>query len=453
MTDGGNGNSEKNGFIHLHCHSDYSLYDGFQKIGNMVKRASELGMKGIAITDHGKIGSYIKFYKAAKKEKIKPVFGIEAYLAHNLSQNNSPRYHLTILAKNNIGYKNILKLSSESHKHIAKVFKNEIPRIDFNMLKENSEGLVILSGCIASEFSSLIVEKNAPEEAEALAKQYKDVWGDDYYIEVMYAKYAPQLLQMKHAEKIAKNLGIKIVATNDAHYSYREEAKDQVAKIALSRNKPYFPEDENSEYYIKSYEEMKVWFNKHRLDYLHQSVEIFDKCNVEIELGHGKLPHFEVPKNNEAFNKWKVKCWRKTDEEAYLEFLAEMGLKNLNLWDIPEYRARLFKELETIRFTGFTRYFLIVWDYCYYATSKDIKLSKGRGSGAGSLVLYCLGVTGVDPIKRSLSMDRFLYAEAEYRAKTEDFFSINEREKNMHGEKCACKSCVSNNSEKICLVA
>lgn len=446
-------NIQEQKFVHLHCHSDYSLYDGFQKIGSMVSRAAELGMKGIAITDHGKVGSFIKFYKAAKKEGIKPIFGIEAYICHDISKNNNPRYHLTLLAKNNTGYMNLLKLASKSHNHIARIFGNEIPRITPEMLREHSEGLIVLSGCIASEFSTLIVEKEKYDEAEFLAKEYKSIWGDDFYIEVMWAKYKPQLVQMKHAEQIAKKLDIKIVATNDAHYTYREDAKHQASKISLSRGKPYYPDGESSEYYIKSYDEMKKIFNGNRLEYLHNTMEVLDHCNVNIELGKAQLPHFEVPKDNEDFNKWKLKIWRKSEEEAYLQYLSEIGLRNLNLWESPGYKERLYKELETIRFTGFTRYFLIVWEYCYWSRQQNIRIGKGRGSGAGSLVLYCLGVTGVDPIKRELSMDRFLYAEAEYRATAEEFFSMEEKEKNMHGEDCVCSSCASKGRRTECIVS
>lgn len=445
-------NREEQKFVHLHCHSDYSLYDGFQKIGTMVSRAAELGMKGIAITDHGKVGSFIKFYKAAKKAGIKPIFGLEAYICHDISKNNNPRYHLTLLAKNKIGYMNILKLASKSHNHIARIWNNEIPRITPEMLKEHSEGLIVLSGCIASEFSQLIVESQDIDAAEKLAREYKDIWGDDFYIEVMWAQYKPQLLQMKHAEILAKKLDIRIVATNDCHYTYREDAKFQASKISLSRGKPYFAE-ESSEYYIKSYEEMKRIFNQKRLEYLHNTMSILDKCDVELELGKAQLPHFEVPKNNEEFNKWRTKVWRKNDEEAYLQYLSELGLKSLKLWDIPGYQERLYSELETIRFTGFTRYFLIVWEYCYWARQQNIRIGKGRGSGAGSLVLYCLGVTGVDPIKRELSMDRFLYAEAEYRAKADEFFSIAENEANMHGEDCVCASCADKRRKSECLVS
>lgn len=428
-------------FVHLHCHSDYSLYDGFQKIASIVDRASELGMKGIAITDHGKVGSYIKFYKACKKKNIKPIFGIEAYLCHNLDNGvREPRYHITLLAKNIEGYRNILRLATESHRHIVKIWGNEIPRISFEMLKKHGAGLVVLSGCIASEFSTMIVEKKSVEAAKHLAKQYKDIWGDDYYIEVMWTKFAPQLEQMKNAEIIAKELDIKIVATNDAHFSYREDAKYQTYKIALSRKKPYFPEGNISEYYIKSYQEMSDIFKGKRLEYLHNTMEVLDKCNVDLVLGKAQLPNFEVPKNNLEFNEWRKKLWGKNDEQAYLQFLSEKGLKALGLWDDTIYRERLYKELETISFTGFTRYFLIVWDYVYWARQQDILVSKGRGCFCGDniIVTDC----GRKPINKVVIGDRVWSHDG----KLHDVTNIHEYEINenileietIDGRKIAC---------------
>ena len=428
-------------FVHLHCHTDYSLYDGFQKYSSLVARAKELNMKAIAVTDHGKVGSFIKFYKEAKNVGVKPIFGLEAYIAKNLDEYKSERYHLTVLAKNNEGYKNILRIATESHNHIVRVGRNEIPRINWDILKQHSEGLIILSGCIVGQFSKLILEDKL-DEAEALAKQYKDVWGEDYYTEIMLTGYEPQMKQVPAAVKIAEKLGLKTVVTNDAHYTYKEDAEYQRTKIAISRNGPLYDTD-SGQYYIKSYEEMVEAFGRKpkAIDFIENTVEVADKCDVELQLGAAQLPHFEVPQNDQKFNEFRSRFCRKGDEEIYLIYLAKEGLKWRKLDDRADYCERLDRELETIKFTGFIRYFLIVWEYCHWARENDIMIGDGRGSGAGSLVLYCLGVTNVDPIKYGLTMDRFLYAEANYKAQTDDFFEHVEREENMHGEECKCPTC------------
>lgn len=438
-------------FAHLHCHSDYSLYDGFQKIaiykdkeivGGMVKRASDLKMKAIALTDHGKVGGFIKFYKACKALKIKPIFGIEAYLCENLEDRKSKRYHLTVLAKNEIGYRNILKLSSVSHNYIVKVFNNEIPRIDWQILKQYSEGLIILSGCIASQFSQLIVERDDLDGAKNLAKKCKDIWGEDYYIEVMWTKHEPQKKQIKHALQIAKELDIKPVCTNDCHYSFRSDAKFQRTKISISRNSPLRNDDDfQEEYYIKSYDEMSNIFSGNLINCVHNTMEIVDKSNVELKLNIQQLPHYDIPKDDDSFNKFKQNIWNDNLSEVYLRYLSEEGLKKKGLYNSPGYLERLNKELETIKFTGFTTYFLVVWEYCRWARENDIRVGAGRGSGAGSLVLYVLEVTNIDPIKHDLLMDRFLYAEAEYKTKIDDFFSHVKKEENIHGEECNCPIC------------
>lgn len=442
-------------FVHLHCHSDYSLYDGFQKIaiwdkqtgkkliGGLVKRAADLNMKAIALTDHGKVGGFIKFYKACKVAGIKPIFGCENYICNNLENKKDERFHLTVLAKNYEGYKNLLKISTISHKYMVKVWNNEIPRIDWNILKQHFSGLVVLSGCIASEFSKKIVVDQDLIGAEEIAKKYKDVFGNDYYIEVMWTGHKPQLEQIKHATQIAAKLGIKVVMTNDAHFSVRDEAKYQRAKISISRNAP-LPIDESfsDEYYIKSYDEMSQIISTSkgkRFDFLYNTMEIEEKCDVQLKLGQAQLPHFEIPKDNEKFNNFKKTIWGMSEEEAYLNFLAIEGLKWRGKWDDSVYRERLFKELETIKFTGFIRYFLVTEEFVRWAREVGkIMTGVGRGSAIGSLATYCLGITNVDPVKYNLSMDRFLYAEANYRVAVEDFFNHVKREEKIQGDTCSC---------------
>ncbi|MDO8609305.1 MAG: PHP domain-containing protein [bacterium] len=929
-------------FVHLHCHSDYSTYDGFQKVEEIAKRAKELDFPAIALTDHGKAGGFIKFYKACKKENIKSILGEEIYLVDDITKKDSKRYHLTVLAKNIDGYKNLLRLSTISHQHLYRGY----PRLDLNLLKQYSSGIVILSGCVIGELSSMIVA-DQNDNALRLAKTYKEIWGDDYYLEIMWTKHQPQLKAMKGIFEIAKKLDIKIVSTNDCvgpdtiifckngakkikdirvgdpvlthtgqyknvevvcekitlkkkykitirnedslrnipnkliitedhqvyvfdsiknefywtnvdslnqeyhhmfipfeqheadgdiksiniaedhesdnikvemdedwfyifgifsgdgcahqnsnlisfcvspdniflqkileekfrsygkftinnkhklivyrmtnrywsrffkkyfynknknktipefilkssqlrqsafmcglidsdghiykdgkrfsfhntsldlvdfvrkifsknnihcllsrcknarikfrggwvgyekeqytwycygdqikqaidflslykvyelnvprnikrsasriihkngilvkfkksecytdnepvwdiqvagnhsfctnfgivhncHYSKKSDGYFQKIKISISRNAPLKSEDwkTSDEYYIKSFDEMRSIFKGDKEQFLYNTVEIADKCDVDIKLGQVYLPDFDVPKDDFKFNMYKIDKHRKTEEEMYLSYLAENGLKKIGKWDNSEYKERLFKELETIKFTGFTRYFLIVNEFIQTVVNTDsdlgfgIKLKRGLGRGCftkenivltssgkkhihkikigdmvlshdgryhrvrdvhkytinedlieiqmgdkrkitctsdhkilinrnskriwvmaknltinddiidikkyqrrtmakiisikrkrfkgdvydlsvegshtynidglavhnsacGSLVLYCLGVIGVDPIKYNLSMDRFLYMEANYKAGIEDFFSMQKFE-------------------------
>jgi DNA polymerase-3 subunit alpha len=385
----------------------------------MVAKAKELGMEGIALTDHGKLGGLIQLSKSCKEHKIKGVPGLEAYVVDDLQDNKGKRFHQTILAKNNIGLKNLYKLATISSSNLYRGF----PRLDWNILKDHSEGLIIFSGCVVGKFASLIISEKI-DEAKKLAKFCKDIWGEDYYIEVMWTGYEPQKLVLRHGVDIAKELGIKIVATNDAHYTEKSDGESQRVKISISRNGPMEKDDYLIHHmFLKSYDEMIKTLGAGRAEYLHITSEILSKCEAEIKLGQAKLPIFEIPTGNEAFN-----SYRKTlndnvpQSEAYLNHLAYEGLKRRNLWDKNSYRERLEKELETIKFTGFDTYFLIVEDYCAAAKNLGVAIGCGRGSGAGSLVLYSLGVTNIDPMKYDLSMDRFLFAEANYHARISDFF-------------------------------
>lgn len=440
-------------FAHLHCHTDYSLYDGFQTTQQMVLRAKQLDMPAIAMTDHGKIGGFLKLRECClnvddendvKKgeiyygdKKIKPIYGVEAYVVENLDNKKGKRYHLTILAKNIEGYHNLLQLVTESHEHSYRGF----PRIDFGMLKKYSEGLIVLSGCAVSQFSSYVISENF-EGAEKTIRKYKELFGEDYYLEVMWTKFEPQLKVIDFAKKMADKYDIKIVATNDAHYTYRKQAEFQKLKISISRNAPYFDKDFQSEYYVKTASEMKKMLGSvfdRCEESMENTLEIVDKCNVDLQLGYIDLPQFEIPKDDKDFEEFKKDKWGKNDEENYLLYLAMKGLEWRGLSDKLNYRERLINEFETIRFTTFQRYFLIVHEYCEWARKNKIKIGAGRGSGAGSLILYCLGVTNIDPIKYDLSMDRFLYVEGKYRAKVDDFFDVIEKEEEIE---CIDNTCM-----------
>ena len=421
-------------FVHLHNHTHYSIYDGFMSPLNMVRRAKELDMPAIAITDHGKVSGFMKFQKACKGEKppedkeelkkfnpiwknsIKPIFGVEMYLSNDLSVKKIQRYHIILIAKNNIGLKNLYKLCSEAHKHTAYNF----PRINFDMLKEYGEGLIVSTACLAGEFAQLVLD-DGKEKAFEMAKKYKEVWGEDFYLEVMWTGIQEQKEVIKAAMECSEKLGIKIIATNDCHYVDKSKAEFQQIKKAISSRGPLKYSDPPS-YYMKSQEEMSTIFKGKGEEFLKNTAEIVDKCNAKIVFGEASLPSFNIP-FDEAFKEYKKRFIGRTDEQLYLRYLSYNGLAKRGL-DNPRHRKRLEEELETIMFTGFDRYFLIVSEYCEWAREKNIRIGVGRGSGIGSLVLYCLGVVGLDPVKYKLNMDRFLYCEAEYHIGIGDIYSV-----------------------------
>lgn len=403
-------------FVHLHCHTDHSLYDGFQTIEEMVDRAKELNFGSIAITDHGKVSGFIKFFKECKKKNIKPIFGVETYLVDSLQQKKGKRYHLVLLAKNRIGYENILKISTISHKNSYRGF----PRGTLDILKNHKEGLIVLSGCIVGQVPSMIREDNLLG-AEELAKQYKDIFGQDYYFEIMWTHFKPEVKVIKRLLEMGKKLEIPVVATNDCHYARKENSKHRIIKMEIYRNRP-IPLDDypSSELYIKSYEEMKKTLKGVPEECLSNTVKIADKCNVEIDLGKAQLPTFVVPTDNEKFNQFKKSQWGKTDEEMFLVYLAEEGLKEKGFWNNKEYQERLNKELETIRFTGFVGYFLVVWDYIKWARSKNIRIGAGRGCFCGDNVVISNGGNRI-PIKDIEVGDNVMSCDGKYHAVEEKY--------------------------------
>jgi len=438
-------------FVHLHNHTDFSIFDGFMSPRDMVKRASELNYKAIAITDHGHVGGFLKFQKACDEFNVKPIFGLETYVCNDLSNSKSKRHHLILLAKNDIGLKNIMKLSSVSYKHKAYGF----PRINLDILKQYKEGLIVSTACLAGEFARKI-EMNDIDGAFGMAKEYKEIWDDDFYLEVMYTGIPEQKKVIEYAEKCSEKLGIEIIATNDCHYSKKENAQYQQVKKAISMRKPLEYPDKPV-YYIKSYEQMNAIFKNRAKKFLDNTVKVSDKCNARIKIGQSKLPEFKIPENKE-FENFKNKLWRRTDEQAYLTYLARKGLNRLSLDKDEKYINRLEEELETIRFTGFDRYFLIVEEYVAFAMSpidtmtgeskEKVKVGLGRGSCCGSLVLFCLSVTGIDPIKHDLSMDRFLYSEGEYHIGANEIFEDETEVKKWENFKTGNKTRKQTQEEK-----
>jgi DNA polymerase III subunit alpha len=309
-------------FVHLHCHSDYSLYDGFQKPESLVDRVSELKMPAVALTDHGKLGGLIKLYKRCNEKKIKPLLGCEIYYVDNVLNKSEKRYHQTIIAKNNNGYKNLLRLNTESHKNLYRNF----PLTDWKMLSSTGSDLIVTSGCTSSKMSEHCI--NGDEKgAEALARKSKEIWGDDYYFEVMMTGYEPQKKVVEVLSSLSKKLDIKIVATSDCHYTYKKDAPYQKIKISISRGGPLPPDyNQSDEYYVKSYEEMLSVFPDNP-EWIHNTVEVAEKCNVTLNLGGAKLPDFLVPTDDLEFNDFRKMLWNRSKQEEYLIYLAEKGFK------------------------------------------------------------------------------------------------------------------------------
>ena len=390
------------GFTHLHLHTEYSLLDGACRLDKVIERAEELGQDSLAITDHGVMYGVVDFYKKAKAQGIKPIIGCEVYVAARTRHDkihalDSERYHLVLLCKNNIGYQNLAAMVSESW---TSGFYTK-PRVDKELLEKYSEGIIALSGCLAGEIPQALMHGDY-EKAKETALWYKKIFGDgNYYLEIQNHGLKEQLSIEPQLIKLSEETGIPLVATNDAHYIKKEDAKIQKVLICIQTNKTI---DENTgldfetdEFYLKSEDEMREVFS-----HIPQAVDntqiISEKCNVEFEFGNTKLPDFDVPDGKDHFE------WLK--ERSIDGFFYRYG-ENYN----KEYYERLIYELGVIKNMGYVDYFLIVSDFIDYAKSHKIPVGPGRGSGAGSIVAYCLGITGVDPMKYSLMFERFLNPE------------------------------------------
>lgn len=388
-------------FIHLHVHSEFSLLDGACRIGRLVSRAAELGMSSVAITDHGNIYGAIDFYNACKAAGIKPIIGCEVYVAPRTRFDKAGKidlspYHLILLCKNDTGYKNLCKLVSYSY--IDGFYSK--PRIDFELLTEYHEGLVCMSACLAGEVARKLSVGDY-DGAKQTASRYKALFGDDYYIEVQDHNLREQHEILSYQYKLARELGIKLCATNDCHYIDKADARAQKLLMCISTNTTEDDPDgmifDTDEFYFKSAEKMSSLFASHP-EAIESTVEIAKKCNIEFKFGETKLPGFSV----EGVD----------DNAAYLRELCYNGLSRRYGENPPEgSRERLDYELSVIENMGFVNYYLIVWDFISYAKSQGIPVGPGRGSGAGSLAAYCIGITGIDPLKYNLLFERFLNPE------------------------------------------
>ena len=389
-------------FVHLHIHSEFSLLDGANRIKDLPVRAKELGMDAMAITDHGVMYGAIDFYKACKKEGIKPIIGCEVYVAPRSRFDKEPgvdnKYnHLILLAKNNQGYKNLSKLVSLGF--IDGYYYK--PRIDLEILEKYSEGLVCLSACLAGSVNQALLN-GQNEKAEEIALWHKRVFGEDYYIELQNNGIKEQVLANQKLVQLARKLDIPLVATNDAHYLKKEDAYNHEVLLCIQTGKRMSDEDrmkfDTEELYVKSPEEMIDYF-KAFPDAIENTVKIAEKCNVEFEFGHTILPNYEVPEGYET-------------HYDFLEDLCKKGMVKRYGSSIPEeYQKRAEYELGVIKKMGYVDYYLIVWDYIHYAKTHNIPVGPGRGSGAGSILAYAIEITDIDPMKYNLLFERFLNPE------------------------------------------
>lgn len=398
-----------NDFVHLHVHSEYSLLDGASRIEELAERAAELGMKALALTDHGVMYGAIPFYKACRKHGIKPILGCEVYftagsLKERASRQDQPIYHLILLSKNMKGYQNLMKLVSIAH---LEGFHYK-PRIDYEHLRKYSEGLVCLSSCLGSEVSQHLLH-GRPEEAKAAALRYKDIFGDDYYLELQDHSLIEQKKVNAAMIELARETGIKLIATNDAHYLTPQDEPVQEILICIGTGKTIEDEDRlkfsTNQMYLKSTEEMGRLF-PHVPEALAHTLEVAEKCNLELEFGKAILPQFRpIPDGLSA--------------AEYLKELCEQGVvqryEDSSEWGHAEFRGKLAQrldyELSVIERMGYSDYFLIVWDFIRFAHESGIPVGPGRGSSAGSLVAYVLQITDVDPIHYGLLFERFLNPE------------------------------------------
>ena len=389
-------------FAHLHVHTEYSLLDGSNKIKEYVERVKELGMNSAAITDHGVMYGVIDFYRAAKAAGIKPILGCEVYVAPNsrfdreLAGGEDRYYHLVLLAENNTGYANLMKIVSKGFVE-GYYYK---PRVDKEVLRTYSEGIIALSACLAGEVQRY-VSKGLYDEAKNKALEYQEIFGKgNYFLELQDHGIPEQAFVNQKLMQMSEELGIELVATNDVHYTYAEDEKPHDILLCIQTGKKLVDENrmryEGGQYYVKSPEQMAALF-PYALQALENTQKIADRCNVEIEFGVTKLPKYEVP---DGMTSWE-----------YLNKLCFEGLERRYGNPGEDLRERLTYELDTIHNMGYVDYFLIVWDFINYAKTHGIAVGPGRGSAAGSIVSYCLEITDIDPIRYQLLFERFLNPE------------------------------------------
>ena len=386
-------------FVHLHVHTEYSLLDGLCKIPKLLARTKELGQHAVAMTDHGNLHGAIHFYNYAKEYGIKPIIGIEQYISATSRFDKQPRmgadqFHLLLLAQNYDGYKNLLKLSSYAH---LEGFSYK-PRIDFELLKKYNEGLIVTTGCMASQFSKMIMD-NRKDEAIALMKQYLEVFEGRFFIEIQRHDAIPQVQELtKQMVAISRKLGIPLVATNDVHYINQDDAEAQDVLLAVQMRKTVEDKDRMSmldspDFYLRSTEEMEQLFAEYP-EAIENTMKIAEMCTVEIPIGKWILPVFPLPEGETS--------------ESLFQKMANEGLRKKIDVVTEEAQKRLDYELEIISNKGFATYFLIVQDFVTWAKDQGIYVGPGRGSAAGSLVAFSLNITTMNPLVHNLPFERFM---------------------------------------------
>ncbi len=406
-------------WVSLHQHTGYSLLDSSAKISNLIKRAKELGMKSIAITDHGVMYGCVEFYKEAIKQGIKPIIGCEIYVASKSmyikqQDKENETHHLVLLVKNEIGYKNLMEIVSKAS---VEGFYYK-PRVDHEFLKDHSEGLIALSACLGGEVQSNILKGNL-EKAKEIALLYKEIYKEGFYLELQYHGMEEQLKVNEELVKMSKELGIPLVATNDVHYIMKEDYKShdillciQTGKTVEEENRMRYPSDQ---FYLKSPEEMYEAFS-YVPEALKNTVKISEECNFDYNFHESKLPKFPLEEWIDPYEYLREICFKGLfsryetlknfiDKPFSMDAILAYGNENKEASDLIE---RLNYELSIIKQMGYVDYFLIVWDFIRFANENGIMTGPGRGSAAGSLVAYTLGITKIDPIKYNLIFERFL---------------------------------------------
>src|SRR2546423_2259056 len=390
----------RDSFVHLHLHTEYSLLDGAIRMGELMKKAAEFNMPAVAMTDHGNLFGAIEFYQEAERAGIKPIIGCEAYIApkSHKEKANSMResaYHFTLLAENEIGYRNLVKLITTAH---LDGFHYR-PRIDKELLAQHSAGLIGLSGCLAGEVNSAIQANNI-QKATAAAAEYRDILGkENFFVELHDHGLEEQKWCNAVLPKIASDLGVGLVAANDVHFLQRDDHAAHDVMLCIGTGKMVADETRmksTPELYFKSPAEMRELFKEHP-DAISNTLAIGERCNVTIEFGKSKYPEYPVPESQTREGYLRDLCYKGL-EERYGE-----RAKNDN-----QLRERLAYELGVLEKTGFVSYILIVWDFIHFAKGRGIPVGPGRGSAAGSLIAYVLGITDIDPLQFGLIFERFL---------------------------------------------
>ncbi|OKH25456.1 DNA polymerase III subunit alpha [Chroogloeocystis siderophila] len=416
-------------FVGLHIHSDYSLLDGASQIPALIERANELGMKAIALTDHGVMYGAIELIKVCRNKNVKPIIGNEMYVINGdiEEKKRRPRYHQVVLAKNTKGYKNLVKLTTISHlKGVQGKGIFSRPCVNKELLKEYHEGLIVTSACLGGEVPQAILQGRL-DIARKVAQEYKDIFGDDYYLEIQDHGSQEDRIVNVEIVKIARELGIKFIATNDSHYisCFDVEAHDallciQTGKLIAEDNRMRYSGTE----YLKSAEEMSQLFRDHLTDDVIQeaiatTVEIADKVEPYHIMGEPRIPNYPVPAGHTADTFLEEVVW-----EGMLDRLRKRSRSEIE----PIYKERLDYELKMIQQMGFSTYFLVVWDYIKYARDNQIPVGPGRGSAAGSLVAYALKITNIDPVHHGLLFERFLNPERKSMPDIDTDFCIERRD-------------------------